>query len=324
MDLAEIAIAALIGLTAGLVGGIAGIGGSIVMLPALALLFGYASESRDEHHLYMAAAMCVNVVVAFSAAIEHRRHNAIDAGVVRALLPGMTLGVVTGVGLSSFFDGSVGKLGLVAFLFIYAAYSVVAVLRGLPEHTEADRRQGTLAPMLIGIGSGLVAGFLGLGGGIILVPMLLLVCRLPTKVAIAASAAVMWFTALVGASLKVFSLTRMDLPAGTDAAAALQLAAVMAVGAQFGAWGGAWAAHKLPVNTLRIVIAGVLAIAATRMLVNTVSIGDSPPQGVLVPPSTEAEPATDAGSPRPVAAVGSPDGAIRGTRREPRSPQPPE
>ncbi len=64
MELHLILAPLTIGLVAGLVGGLAGIGGSIIMLPALGLFLGYKTPARTEHHLYMASAMTVNILVA--------------------------------------------------------------------------------------------------------------------------------------------------------------------------------------------------------------------------------------------------------------------
>lgn len=56
-----------IGLIAGVVGGLTGLGGAIVMLPALGLYHGYETRDQDRHHVFMAASMIVNIVVALSA-----------------------------------------------------------------------------------------------------------------------------------------------------------------------------------------------------------------------------------------------------------------
>ena len=61
MTVTEVLISGLIGLAAGILGGLAGVGGSILILPALAFLFG--SRPDVVQHLYMAAAMTVNDVV---------------------------------------------------------------------------------------------------------------------------------------------------------------------------------------------------------------------------------------------------------------------
>ena len=63
---------ALIGLLAGLLGGLLGIGGSIVMIPAMTEVLG------PDQHLYQAAAMTVNFFVVVPAVIRHSRAGAIS------------------------------------------------------------------------------------------------------------------------------------------------------------------------------------------------------------------------------------------------------
>ena len=94
MDHVQFLIVMAIGLGAGLIGGLAGIGGSLIMLPALAIVLGYSDEARTEHHLYMAAAMCVNILVAVPAAYQHHRKGAVRKDLVKVLLPSVGVAIV--------------------------------------------------------------------------------------------------------------------------------------------------------------------------------------------------------------------------------------
>ncbi|MCH9003289.1 MAG: TSUP family transporter, partial [Planctomycetes bacterium] len=62
----------LIGLFTGVVGGLLGVGGSIVMIPAMTEVIG------PDQHLYQAAAMIVNFFVVVPAVYQHRKAGAID------------------------------------------------------------------------------------------------------------------------------------------------------------------------------------------------------------------------------------------------------
>lgn len=260
MDLADSGIALLIGLLAGVVGGLAGIGGSIVMLPALGVVFGYSGKDAPEQHLYAASAMCVNVVVALVSSRKHKDHGALDTRVRNRLIPGMLIGIVGGVWLSNQLDGRPLKQGMAAFLFAFVAWTLFQTIRGLPERELSDARPtwSRLGP--IGGGTGVLAGLLGIGGGIVMVPLMQLVCRLQLRRAIAASASVMWVSAIIGAGLKVWTLPEH----GQSRVEAVSLAAAMAVGAVGGAPIGAWMTHRLKLPALRVVISVVLAIGGAR------------------------------------------------------------
>ena len=275
LDPAGVIASILIGLFAGLVGGLAGIGGSIIMLPALALWFGYQTPDHDEHHLYMASAMCVNAVVAYFSARKHKQHGALHAPTVRVVLPAMCVAIVAGVLVSNRLDGTIPKLALVAFILAYCVYSAIPDKKApTPTRKPSAQAEGDsdddlqprpLRLSLVATITGFAAGFLGIGGGILLVPLLQVVGRLPLRRAIAASAAVMWITAIIGATLKLTTLSSL----GLDWLDALALASLMAIGAVLGARSGATLTHTLKLPHLKIAIAIILAIAAVRMAAST-------------------------------------------------------
>lgn len=249
----------LVGFGAGCIGGIAGIGGSMVMLPGLSLVFGTSPPSS--HHLYMAAAMAVNMAVAIPAARKHRRAGAVRDEVVRRILPPMAAAIVVGVLVSNLIDGTYLRLGLAGFIGVYCMGTFLALAMRRPDHS-GERERVTRGNVLgIAIGAGLLGGLLGIGGGVVMVPALQLLCRLPLRQAIGTSAGVMWMTALLGAALKLATLHTH----GESVVHALVLAVCMAPGAIVGARIGAGMAHGLPLPIVRAIIATILTVAAARM-----------------------------------------------------------
>ena len=87
MELTTLQIVALVltGLAAGSLGGLLGIGGSVIMIPAMSILF--ASGGRYDHHLAQAAAMCVNLIIALPAAREHVRKGNVRKRLVMWMAP---------------------------------------------------------------------------------------------------------------------------------------------------------------------------------------------------------------------------------------------
>lgn len=255
------AVTLLIGLVAGAVGGLAGIGGSIIMLPALAIFVGYSTPERPEHHLYMASAMLVNVVVAYFAKVQHAKEGAVRADLVRPILASMCVSVVVGVLVVNVFDGTVAKNVLIGFILCYCLFNFYSAARKLPEPEMHHQRGGRM--LLVGIGglTGFMAGFLGIGGGIVMVPMMQLVARVPLRQSIAASAAVMWVTAIIGSATKLALLHTH----GQDWLDAVALAGPMALGAVAGARFGAWCTHRLHLPYLKVAISVILGASAIKM-----------------------------------------------------------
>ncbi|TVQ61855.1 MAG: sulfite exporter TauE/SafE family protein [Phycisphaerales bacterium] len=263
-EASDLAIAAFIGVGAGLVGGLAGVGGSIIMLPALALFVGFSTAEKTEQHLYAAAAMAVNFVVALPAARTHlKKVDGPVLSMVRWLLPAALVGIVVGVLVSNQVQGDRLKLLLAAFIAAYSIFNLFRAFRPKNPPNAPAPAQRPPAPALAATGgfTGLAAGVLGIGGGIVLVPVLQLACRVPIKPAIAASSAVMAVTAILGASLKLGTLGEH----GLDWRDGLLLAGAMAPGAIAGSMIGSALTHALPTRVFRIVLSVILLAAAARM-----------------------------------------------------------
>lgn len=248
-----------IGLGAGLLGGLAGVGGSMVMLPALHLVFGDRPDSI--HHLYMAAAMTVNIAVSLPAASRHRRQGAVRSDLLPTLLISTGAAIVLGVLVGNLIRGDRLKLILAGFIGVYCLFNLVRLIRNPPEHPPEHERTGTGMLVLSGGLTGFAGGLLGLGGGVLLVPMLQMACRVPLRQSIATSSAVICLTAIVGAGLKLASLPGL----GQSPWAALALALAMAPTAVLGGHLGAHLTHALPLRLVRAIVTLLLMVAASRL-----------------------------------------------------------
>lgn len=258
-DAPHLIATAVVGLFAGVLGGLAGIGGSMVMLPALHFIYG--DEPASVHHMYMAAAMTVNILVSVPAAVRHHRAKAIRTDLLPTLLVSTAIAIVAGVLIGNMVPGDRLKHLLAAFLIAYCTFNLIRLIRNAPDHAPEDERTGSGNLTVSGAGTGLVGGLLGLGGGVLLVPMLQMLCRVPLRKSIATSSAVICMTAVVGAGLKLSSLPRL----GQSPGAALALALAMGPTAVIGGSLGARLTHVLPIRTVRIIVTVLLAIVAARL-----------------------------------------------------------
>ena len=261
MTIPQIFEAAGLGLAAGVVGGMAGIGGSLIMLPGLALLLGYHDAAHSEQHVYMAAAMAVNVMVASPATLRHARAGAVRIDLVRVLMPAMIVAIIVGVLISNRVSGGLLKLLLAAFIAAYCAWNIQRLVRSKP-----DRETGGTASMPvvagIGAGAGFAGGLLGIGGGAVVVPALQLLARVPLRQALGTSNAAMVGSALVGALLKFTTLSQH----GRSWTEAALLAGAMAPGAILGGTAGATLAQTLPIRMVRLVVSILLLLVAARLV----------------------------------------------------------
>ncbi len=255
--------AAAIGAVAGLVGGLAGIGGSLIMLPALALIFSYDDSARTEQHAFQAACMLVNVVVALPATWKHRQAGVFRPDLLRWVVPSMAVMIVVGVLLSNQFDGRTLQRILAALVVWDCSVNMYRLFRRVDESKLGPERAGPGVMVLAGGSAGLAGGLAGLGGGVLVVPVLQLVGRVPLKQAIATSSAAMCVSSAIGAAIKLGTLREH----GRDMSESFVLALLLAPGAIAGAMVGATLTHKLPVQVLRVAVSAVLLATAVKLAI---------------------------------------------------------
>lgn len=261
----------IIGLLAGIAGGLLGVGGSIVMIPAMNEFLG------PNQHLYQAAAMIVNFFIVVPAMIHHRRVNAINPDVIRAIVPIALVSMLIGVLLSehpALSGGGEKHLRLLfgLFLLCICVADIYRLFRrkrtAIDELSRDQDADGTTSPVMtwrkaamIGIPTGLVGGALGVGGGILAVPLQRKILRIPIRNAIANSATIIITTSFVGAIVKNCAYVKEH----HGEMRSFILAAVLIPSAIFGSAIGSRLVHKLPVRTVRICFFCALFIVASRL-----------------------------------------------------------
>jgi uncharacterized membrane protein YfcA len=258
-------ILALLGLgfCAGMLGGLIGIGGGVVTIPALSLLFG-----RDIH-LAQAASMNVVVFVALPAAIRHWKQGEMCVSLLKYVVPFGIIGIVVGV----YLNNAVPAYGMEKIFGAFLIYVIIANILKLAGRMRDPRAQEPVINIPRGCGIGLPAGFgaglLGIGGGLITVPLSQTLSRLSLPRAIAISSGLMCFTSVVGAAVKDMTLHTLQEGQSNSTLSvfdALQIAVWIFPTAIIGAWIGAKLTHSLSVSWIRAVFIVVLVVAAAKML----------------------------------------------------------
>lgn len=227
----------VVGLLAGVIGGLLGTGGCALIMPVIR--FGFDFDPA----FAVGTTLTAVVFTAASGAIQHFRMKNVDAPT--ALQVGLS-GIV-GVVAGSFVFGYIKSYGELIDLIIGIAFIIVSV-RMLYEGVfgAAQPPQGVVVPgtfpskSLLGLAIGFLTGIIGLGGGYALVPSFIYFFRAPIKLAIGTSMAAFVWMALVGAVFKIFQNV-VDLP----------VAVVLGIGALVGAIYGAKLVARLKPNLLK-------------------------------------------------------------------------
>lgn len=252
----------VLGLVAGVMAGLMGIGGGIVIVPALYFLFAWQGFSVSHlMQLAVATSLATIIFTAFASARAHHRRGAVEWPVVFILVPGIVLGAVAGGLLARLISSD--WLRLIFGIFEIA----VAIQIGIGAKPPASRAlPGRLGMNIAGTGIGGLSALLGIGGGTLTVPFLLW-CNVAIHRAVAISAACGLPIALAGTlAMMAAGWGQPELPAHSlgyvywPAALAIVFASFLAAPL------GVRLAHALPVVTLKRVFAVLLAIVGLRMV----------------------------------------------------------
>ena len=154
-----------------------------------------------------------------------------------------------------------------AFLFYAAVCDVIRLVRNPRRDGRVEGARptshGTARALMVGIPTGVVSGLLGVGGGIIAVPLLRRAYGLSMRAAVADSAAMIVGLSLVGAGAKHLALAWSH--AEYDLLDPAKLAVWLVPTAALGATIGAQLTHRLPARTVRVAFVVLLVIAGARM-----------------------------------------------------------
>jgi len=259
----DIITLAITGLVAGALGGLFGIGGSVLMIPAMTIFL------RTDQHLAQATAMIVNIFVALPAALRHHRMKAVRFDAFQRILPIAVIFILLGVVCSNLLPGPELKKVFGAFLLYVAFTTIMQLIKRQSEPLAAQQRLGWWPCGAVGSITGFAAGILGIGGGLIAVPLMQRICRLPIRQSIATSSALMAITAIFGAALKNWTLAEhVDSSTGEPLrlADSLLYAALLTPTAILGAYLGAGLTHRLPLLVVRVAFLLLLIWGALEML----------------------------------------------------------
>lgn len=251
----SLVVTALIGFAAGILSGMFGVGGGVLTTPAMRLILDTSAL------VAVGTPLPVIIPTALAGSYAYAKRGLIDgkAGVAIGLWG--ALAAVVGAYLSDLAGGSIVMFvtaGLILFMAVDMARQALSGEPGpvaIPEHHP--RRGPALA--LLGIATGVYSGFLGLGGGFVLVPLLARWFGFPIKRAIG--------TSLVAVSI-------LAVP-GTVAHAALgHVDYLLALGLMLGVVPGALLGARLTAvaseKTVRFGFAGLLLATGFLLALNEI------------------------------------------------------
>lgn len=257
--IAYLALGAFTGFSAGLLG----IGGGLVMVPSLTLMFTAQGNFPPGEALHMAlgTSMAAIIFTAASSLRTHHQHGAVMWDVVRQITPGILLGT----GLGTLFAASIPARPLAIFFACFV--SLIAFQMAANLKPKASRNlPGAVGIAGVGTGIGTISALVAIGGGALTVPFLSW-CNVRVQHAIGTSAAVGLPIAIGGTAGYIFNGWEIKgLPAGSLGFVYLPVLAILVISSMTTAPYGARLAHRLPIAKLKKIFAGLLIVLAGKML----------------------------------------------------------
>lgn len=225
----DIVILLVTGLAAGILGAILGLGGGIIMLPAVQIFLGYDTV------MAIGTTLVAVVFTSLSASQGHYRAGHVLLKEALLVAAGGIAGVLVGSYVfAAYLSENTDVLkGILGILFLFMTVRMAQQSYSLWKNPQQEQMEGSnrAAPwwgyFLVGLGTGTLTGILGLGGGFIMVPALMFFFGLAPHLAVGTTMTAMFPITLVGAIIKwsqgfVYLLPALLLGMGT------------AIGAQFG------------------------------------------------------------------------------------------
>ena len=287
-------VPALVGVFIGIASGLLGIGGGTIMVPVFRLAFGMSAVASTATSLFTI------IPTSISGAASHLRNKTCLPALGVAAGIGGALTSPVGVWLAHLSPGWLVMVAA-ALIIGYSAWNMFrkalkmkpagakAVQATAAGEVPAAARSGAAAPAApavsasaaapapddhprlsrrqlliggaIGLAAGLASGYVGVGGGFIMVPLMLSLVGIPMRLASGTSLIAVMILAVPGVVEQAF-LGSINYVAGI----------AIAVGSIPGAVVGARLVKKVPERTLRFVFSGFLVVAAVLLAVNELGV----------------------------------------------------
>lgn len=225
-----------------------GLGGGLIFSPLFILLDFPKSTA-------VSASLFLNGIAAASAAFVYFRKKMIDFSVVLPLIVTSSLGAPFGAFVTRYVNTRL-FMGIMALVIFLAALRMFFAAKMRSHDTGVNQPRKMFGAALVGLVIGFLAGLLGIGGGVFVVPLLIYFLNIPTKTAAASSVFIVCFSSWTGFATHAF-MHRMDWKF-------LFLAAFFSFAG--GQIGSRIMAEKLGEKTVRIMFGGVLLLFCAKLL----------------------------------------------------------
>lgn len=254
----------LLGAVVGFFAGLLGIGGGLILVPALTFIFAAQHFPPDRIlHLALGTTMAAIIFTSAASLRTHHMHGAVNWQAAKYITPGIIIGTSVGTTLVGMLQSQ--ALGIIFVVFIYCAATQM-LLRITPKPSR--KLPGWTGMSCAGGVIGLISSFVAIGGGLLAVPFLTL-CNVKLQNAIGTAAALGFPIAVTGAIGYIVNGMAQSQPLPDHSLGYVYLPALgwVVLASTITAPIGAKTTHAMRSNTLRQIFVVLLYLLGTKMLI---------------------------------------------------------
>ena len=264
MTITHIIILLVTGIGTGFAGGLLGLGGGFIMGPVQYLVYANMGIPTDMAiKLAFGTNLLVILPIAISGAWRHHREKAVWWKAAIIMGSCSLIAALGGSTLATHLPGAALKIAFGAIVLVAA----IRMLTARPPQIEEEPRDNPWLWVAWALPIGMVSGLVGVGGGILAVPVMTLALRFKMHNAVATSLAMMILTSAGGVIGYIINgIGVADLPAYSLGYVNLQSWFLLAVTSIGMAQVGAMTAHRLPAKQIRYIFIAIMLYMGLKML----------------------------------------------------------
>lgn len=254
---------ALAGAFAGLASGLFGIGGGVVVVPALAYIFkhNYLVPESMTMHVAAATSLAVMIFTSQSTIRAHHRKGKVLWSIFSMMFGGIVLGTILGVMMAHYVPTNILKIIFGFFLLVVAGEMVVNLKVQRPRKRPAWWFHSSVSSLI-----GFKSGLLGVGGGTVVIPYLSW-CGVNTRKIAALSALCTLTVSIVGTIVFIISTYHVsNLPPYATGYVYWPAVILIAIPSMFFAPIGTKISYNLPIKKLKMAFTIILILTAIDLI----------------------------------------------------------
>lgn len=253
----EIFTGLIVGLLAGFICGLFGMGGGSLMVPAIYHFFGYLFHPDSRMKISIGTSLFVIIFSSISAITLYYKEKKIKSNLIFLIVPSGIIGSQFGAFLTSRLNDKIVKY-IFIFLITFLGIRMFLSPENKQEKLEKNQNYNKFLCILIGLFSGFISGICGVGGAILIIPLLYIFLKIPIHYAIGIALISILFNSISG-TIAYLIRGLINLKIG------ITLSLTSIIGAQ----GGAKIGIKMEKEKLKKYFSIILIISGLSILLKT-------------------------------------------------------